>query len=92
MTPLDLARFTGAVFILAYSIAFLDLPFGIARRLRERFPDSTLIRCPYCLAPWIAAALYALDHSGLAGYHFVNILAAAGWALLAYRYTGANHV
>lgn len=92
MTPFDFIRLIGATFILAYSIAFLDLPFGIARRLRDRFPDSTLLRCPYCLSPWLAAALYIVDRNVIVGYHVVSILAVAGWTLLFYRHTGANHV
>lgn len=91
MTPIDLFRLIGAAFLLSYSLAFLDMPFGIARRLRERFPNTKLLGCPYCNVVWIAIVLYAGDRNVLLIYHLNTCLAIGGWAMLAYRHTGANH-
>lgn len=87
----DLFILSLALFQVAYSIAYLDLPFGVMRRIRERTTIGGLLTCIYCLSPWVGVALYvAYQHP--VGRDVVNVLAIAGGGVMWFRYTGGAHV
>lgn len=90
MRPLDLAILTLATWYAAYSVATKGGPWNVFEWLRQHVPLGGLTQCIVCLAFWFGAAFYLLSLTPLAPV--VYPFAAAGGAILLYRYTGGNRV
>lgn len=64
-----------AVALIAYTLTRKDCPFGICRKLRERFPNVKPLRCTYCAAIWCSFLVVSIPAS------FLMPLAIAGLAI-----------
>lgn len=89
MTLLDLLILSLATWRLTYLLAKESGPFDLLTRLRARFALGGLSSCVYCWSLWCAAGLYLLALTP--AIVLVYILAIAGAAMLAHRYTGGEH-
>lgn len=87
MSALDLILLALATFCAAHSISASNGPWRVFEWLRRHLP---LAACFVCLSAWLAAVFYVLLQTVL--FPIVYILAIAGLSVLAWRYTGANHV
>jgi hypothetical protein len=90
MSPLDLILLALATFYLAHAISASYGPWHVFEWLRVHLPLGGLTACLVCLSVWLAAGLYVLMQTALAPV--VYVLAIAGLSVLAWRYTGGEHV
>ncbi len=89
MQPLDLVAIALATFYVAVAMTKSG-PWRVFDRLRDRLPHGGLLSCAVCLSVWISVAFYVLSLAGLAVV--VYAIAPAGAAVLAWRYTGGDHI
>jgi hypothetical protein len=88
MTALDALALGLGTFYAAYVVARTAGPLDAFKRLRDVRGIGPLASCFYCVAIWVALALWlALQVAPPVVYVF----AAAGFAAFAYRWTGAEH-
>lgn len=90
MQALDLLSLILATWYAAYSVATKGGPWNVFGWLRQHVPLGGLTTCIVCLAFWCGALFYLFSLTALAPV--VYPFAAAGGAILLYRYTGGNHV
>jgi hypothetical protein len=90
MQPLDLLLIALATFYLAHAVSSTYGPWHVFEWLRDHLPLGGLTQCLVCLSPWSAGLFYGLLLTPAAP--LVWILAAAGLSVLAWRYTGGDHV
>lgn len=90
MNPFDFLLLLLATWYAAYVVATKGGPFDIFGRLRTYLPLGGLTACIVCLAFWFGVVFYVLLLTPLAP--IVYPFAAAGAAILLYRYTGSNRV
>lgn len=90
MSLADFTLLVLATWYSAYIIATKGGPFNVFGWLREHFPLGGLTTCIVCLAVWCGAVFYICLITPLAP--IVYPFAAAGGAVLLYRYTGGNRV
>lgn len=90
MSLLELFILSLATWRLSHLLASEDGPFDLLTRLRARFPLGGLLNCMYCLSIWIAPLLYVLMQTP--AIWLVYMLAGAGGAMLAHRYTGGDFI
>lgn len=90
MSLLDFALVLLATFYVSYVMTQTKGPFGVFSGLRRLLPLGGLTECIYCLSLWVALlfCLIVLVNLSIIIYPF----AAAGAAMLVYRYTGADRV
>lgn len=87
MQPTDLLILALATYLLTDVLVNRALPFGVMTHIREAV-NSDVFRCFYCASIWAGIAVYLL---WLAEPRVVYPVAAAGAAVLGWRYTGGNH-
>lgn len=87
MNPIDLAILALACYLLTDALVNRALPWNSMGRIRERL-QWTVFTCFYCSAFWAGIAVYLL---WLINPQLIYPLAIGGGAVLAWRYTGANH-
>lgn len=87
MQPTDLLILALATYLLTDALVNRALPFGIMTRIREA-THWQVFECFYCSAFWAGIAVYGM---WLAEPRLVYPVAAAGAAVLSWRYTGSNH-
>lgn len=88
MPPLDALALALATFYAAYAVARTAGPLDAFKWLRSARVIGPVAACFYCGAFWAALALYLV---WLVAPPVVYVLAAAGGAAFAYRWTGAEH-
>lgn len=86
MSPADLLTLAAASLYAAYAVGWSHGPFHAFERLRERWPLGGALRCPFCLAFWMALALWLLWQTP--ARPLIDVFAAAGLAAAAGRYVG----
>jgi len=91
MNALDLLILAAATAYVAFVVTSKDGPFRVFARLRAALPLGGLMACVWCLAVWVAAALY-LAWISVVLQPVVIILAIAGIALMLASYSGVQHV
>jgi hypothetical protein len=89
MTLFSFALLFLATFYLSLAITRTSLPFGIADRLRDRYPNLKPLKCIVCCAPYCAVLFYGLYLAQIP--HIIELSAIAGATVLLYRYTGGSH-
>lgn len=87
MTLFDLLILALATYLLTDALVNRALPFGIMTRVRDRLQWQGL-ECFYCSSWWAGFAVTGL---WLIDIRLLIPFAAAGGAVLAWRYTGSNH-
>ncbi len=85
-----LFKLAAGTLYVAYVISSTDGPWHVFTVFRERVPLGGLLACFVCLAIWVAVILFLLQEyvSPFVG----DVLAIAGVALFAWRWTGGSHV
>jgi hypothetical protein len=86
----DLLILILATWYAAYSVANKGGPWNVFGWLRQHVPLGGLTTCIVCLSFWFGVAFYLLSITVLAPV--VYPFAAAGGAILLYRYTGGSRV
>ncbi len=89
MQALDLLILSLATWYVAYTLTAKPGPFRLFERFRARWTIGGLLNCMPCLSVWVALVLYLI---GLVFAPAVWVVAVAGGAMLAHRYTGGDHV
>lgn len=88
MQPLDLLILTLATWRIAALVSKEDAPFRVMKRIRDRLPEASGIRCVMCVSIWAAALVLVLWQTPLS--FLVTVAAVSGGALMLARYTGVD--
>lgn len=89
MSPLDLLLLAAATWYWSYVVTSTHGPGGVFEWMRRYINLGGLLSCAYCLAIWIALALWLLTvYANQIGYPVVVVSAIAGVAMLAHGYSG----
>jgi len=88
VSPFELVTLALATWYLSYIITVQDGPFLVLKKARDKWGGA--LKCIYCLAPYVAAAMYVVSRNNQYGLPIVQVVAIAGGALMLRAYTGAG--
>jgi hypothetical protein len=89
MTPFNFIIYACATWYISYVITAQSGPFDLLEKARDKVDG--LLSCIYCIAPYIAALVYAVgEYHESIGYPVVCGFAIAGLSLMLRSYTGAG--
>lgn len=90
MSFVDVVIVALAGFYPAYALTSTTGPLNVFKRIHTRLPMGGLTTCFVCAEFWFCLGFYALFRLGLTD--IVYPFAAAGAALVLFRYTGGSRV